>query len=78
MDTDAKTLECPECGGTMHLRRVFAKVGPSPGLASYECEECRAVTTVETDLQYREDLGLQLQTYSAGQPSSGLPRHLLH
>ena len=65
MDTDAQTLECPDCGGTMYLRRVFTQFGPSPRLASYQCEECRMVTTVETDRQYREDLGLQLQTYGA-------------
>ena len=65
MDTDAQTLECPDCGGTMYLRRVFTQFGPSPRLASYQCEECRMVTTVETDRHYREDLGLQLQTYVA-------------
>jgi transposase-like protein len=65
MDTDAQTLECPDCGGTMYLRRAFVKTGPSPRLASYQCEECQMVRTVETDRRYPEDLGLQLQTYVA-------------
>ena len=64
METDRQTLECPECGGTMYLQRVFTNVGPFPRLASYQCEECRMVTTVETDPRPGLVPELQLQTYA--------------